>query len=191
MSIVKPVVELAHEYLARAVRPGDVVIDATAGNGWDTLKLASLVGPGGKVWAFDIQSAALAATKDRLAQAGLLDRVTLIGDNHCNLNKYVTSGVRAVVFNLGYLPGSSHDIATNPVDTLCGVEQSLSLLVDGGIVLITVYWGHAQGVAEKEALGEFLRRPALKSWQALCLSIPNREKSPFIILLEKKEEEKE
>lgn len=39
---------------------GDTVIDATAGNGHDTVFLAQLVGRQGRVWAFDVQSSALA-----------------------------------------------------------------------------------------------------------------------------------
>ena len=44
---------LARDVLERAVQPGDTVIDATMGNGHDTLMLCEAVGPEGRVYAFD------------------------------------------------------------------------------------------------------------------------------------------
>lgn len=40
---------------AQVLRPGDVAVDATAGNGHDTLFLAQAVGPSGTVYAIDVQ----------------------------------------------------------------------------------------------------------------------------------------
>ena len=37
MAVVKSIVELSHDYLAQVLKPGDNVIDATAGNGADTI----------------------------------------------------------------------------------------------------------------------------------------------------------
>ena len=48
---------LAADYVRRAVRPGDRVVDATMGNGKDTAFLAELVGEDGHVTAFDVQEA--------------------------------------------------------------------------------------------------------------------------------------
>lgn len=45
----------AHHAWTQFVVLGDTVVDATCGNGYDTLFLASLVGPHGRVFAFDIQ----------------------------------------------------------------------------------------------------------------------------------------
>ena len=50
---------LARDVLERAVRPGDTVVDATMGNGHDTLMLCEAVGPAGRVYAFDIQQDAV------------------------------------------------------------------------------------------------------------------------------------
>ena len=46
---------LARDVLSRAIQPGDRVIDATMGNGHDTLYLCEAVGPEGHVYAFDVQ----------------------------------------------------------------------------------------------------------------------------------------
>ena len=58
---------LARDALLQAVNAGDTVVDATMGNGHDTLFLAELVGPEGHVCAFDIQESALESTRALLA----------------------------------------------------------------------------------------------------------------------------
>ena len=59
---------LAREVILRAVRPGDTAVDATMGNGHDTLMLCDAVGAGGRVYAFDVQEQALAETEKRLRE---------------------------------------------------------------------------------------------------------------------------
>lgn len=51
--------EAAKAAWASLVSPGDTVVDATCGNGHDTLALARLVGPHGCVIALDIQVSAV------------------------------------------------------------------------------------------------------------------------------------
>ena len=63
--------EYVHLCLEKRLRSGDCVLDATAGNGYDTLKAAQLVQPEGQVIALDIQEAAIKATEKKLTQAGL------------------------------------------------------------------------------------------------------------------------
>jgi len=49
------VLQYAQQLLKATVEEGDTVVDATAGNGHDTLFLAQLVGDSGQVYAFDVQ----------------------------------------------------------------------------------------------------------------------------------------
>ena len=53
---------------------GAFVIDATVGNGYDTVYLAGKVGETGREYGFDVQMEAIGATRARLNEAGLLDR---------------------------------------------------------------------------------------------------------------------
>ncbi|MDE7036251.1 MAG: SAM-dependent methyltransferase, partial [Eubacteriales bacterium] len=78
---------LAHEFLRRSVRPGDVCVDATAGRGRDTALLCRLAGADGRVLAFDVQSEAVRQTRALLAQEGLRAEVYL--DSHANLLRYL------------------------------------------------------------------------------------------------------
>ncbi|MEE0510960.1 MAG: methyltransferase domain-containing protein, partial [Peptococcaceae bacterium] len=64
-------ISLVQRYWQVYIQPGAFCIDATAGRGHDTETLCRLVGPNGRVLAFDIQLEAVAATKERLAKAGL------------------------------------------------------------------------------------------------------------------------
>lgn len=102
---------VAHAAARRAASVAEgrcgIFVDATAGNGHDTVFLAELAGRTGHVYAFDVQTAALGATRNRLEAAGLADRVTLIHAGHENLAGLVPEcTVTAILFNLGFLPGS-------------------------------------------------------------------------------------
>ena len=143
---------LAAECMERVIQPGDTVIDATMGNGHDTEKLAALVGEGGHVYAFDVQEQAVACTRERLQNAGLLPRATLILDSHAEMARYVKAPVRAVIFNLGWLPGGDKSVTTRLDSTLRAVNAALDLLLPMGVLILCVYPGHAEGKREREAL---------------------------------------
>ena len=147
---------LARDTLRVAVRPGDRVIDATMGNGHDTCFLCELVGPGGRVYAFDIQPQAVENTEKRLREAGLRDRVQLFLEGHENLAERVSEPVRAAVFNLGWLPGGDHRVTTRWETTRKALQGALGLLAPGGILLVCAYPGHAEGDRERKELIGFL-----------------------------------
>lgn len=93
---------LSHDFIDSLLQEGDIAVDATAGNGHDTLYLAQKVGERGHVYAFDVQQAALDSTKERLAENGIPEgRVTLILSGHERMADYVKEPVRCVLFNLG------------------------------------------------------------------------------------------
>ena len=143
-------VALSHLFLRERVRSGDTVLDATCGNGNDTLLLAQLVGESGRVWAFDIQREALDNTACLLDSAGCRGRVELLAAGHERIAELVTAPLRAVVFNLGYLPGGDKGCVTRPGTTVAALEQAVELLLPGGYLLVVVYTGHP-GAAEEEA----------------------------------------
>lgn len=144
--------------LQRAITPGDVVIDATAGNGRDTVFLASCVGPAGTVYAFDIQEPALQATA--IATSDLAARVRLVHAGHHLMRNHVdpvdVGRVAAVVFNLGYLPGGDKTITTTSETTIAGVEQALTMLRPDGMLVVVCY-KHDHGQREYEALRVMLQ----------------------------------
>ncbi len=158
---------LAADVLRQTVRKGDTVVDATMGNGHDTEMLCRLVGPFGHVFGFDIQAQAVEHTRLRLHSEGLLDRATLFRLGHEHLSEVVTEPVRAIVFNLGWLPGGDHQITTRTETTLSAVNQAMDLLTPGGVLVICVYPGHEEGNREKQALEEYLRTVAPQRFNIL------------------------
>ena len=145
-------VPLSHLFLRNFLREGHTAVDATCGNGHDTLLLGRLVGVSGHVWGFDIQEPAIAETLSRLAEAGLSSRATLIQTGHEVMVQHVTGPVQVVLFNLGYRPGGDRSIITRPDTTVAALGQSLALLAAGGIVLVTVYPGHGGGTEEQSTV---------------------------------------
>jgi tRNA1(Val) A37 N6-methylase TrmN6 len=166
-----PLTEIAHEAWADRLRPGSCVLDATAGNGFDTLFLARHVGPEGRVFAVDIQASAVTATRTALTQAGLSDRAEIRQGDHTQLGVIFPDlhkgQLDLVCFNLGYLPGGDHSITTKAESTLAGLEACLDLLSDNGALSVIAYRGHPGAVDEHAATaGFFSTLPA--PWRCLC-----------------------
>lgn len=185
--VVPSAVEISHFFLKKVVCTGDIVVDATAGNGHDTLFLAQLVGESGTVYAFDVQAVAIEKTKNRLQAVGLLERVRLINSDHQGMEQYISSPVKAVIFNLGYLPGGDHEIVTLPTSTCKAIDVSRNLLMPGGIICLVVYWGHHQGEKESEAICSYVSQLPQTDWDVMKLSFPNKvNRPPYVIVLQKK-----
>ncbi|HKJ87699.1 MAG TPA: class I SAM-dependent methyltransferase [Gammaproteobacteria bacterium] len=152
----------SHEAVRACLFPGALAVDATVGNGHDTLFLARAVGSGGRVEGLDIQASALTAARERLEQAGALDRVRLHQGGHEALLRILPEAargrVRAVMFNLGYLPGGDKGVVTRPDSTLAGLEAAAGLLAPGGRIAVVGYPGHPGGAEECEAVSEWARK---------------------------------
>jgi len=179
-------VPMTHFFLQQRLSQGDRAIDATCGNGQDTLLLAQLVGSEGKVWAFDIQKQALEKTRERLEAEDLMSRVSLIHASHARMADFVGEPVKAIVFNLGYLPTGSQEIKTSAESTLTALEQGQKLLLPSGIILIAVYTGHEGGCEEWSTVqcwAEALSPHKFNVWQSRQLN--RSEKAPFLVLVEK------
>ncbi len=78
-------------FITEQVQPGDICIDATMGNGNDTLLLSSFCKETGHVFAFDIQEQALDHTRQRLMDADVTQNYTLLLESHTNIEHYVRS----------------------------------------------------------------------------------------------------
>lgn len=179
-------VPLSHLFLHDFVRDGHCAVDATCGNGHDTLLLARLVGGTGHVWGFDIQQQAIIETGRKLAKADLQDRVTLLQSGHEELTEHVKKPVQAVLFNLGYRPGGDRTIITRPDTTGSALEQSLQLLAAGGIVLVTVYPGHDGGPEERslvETWAAGLDPRAFHCWRMAQANVTAG--APYLLLVQK------
>jgi hypothetical protein len=179
-------VHLSHFFLGERVEPGSRVVDATCGNGRDTLFLARLVGPSGKVWAFDLQEKALANTRALLDKAGCLAQTELVAAGHEHLAEFVGEPLKAALFNLGYLPGGDRSFVTRPENTLVALNHAEHLLLRGGIITACVYTGHPGGIEEGEAVEKWascLAPATFNVWISRQLNRPSS--APYVVLVEK------
>jgi 16S rRNA C1402 N4-methylase RsmH len=145
--------ELAQQLLRPCLKPGGWAVDATAGNGHDTLFLAQQVGPGGRVFAFDVQAAAVVATQQMTAEH---PHVSVIHAGHERMAQHLPTEAKgrlaAVMFNLGYLPGADKSMITQTETTLSALAQALDYLQPSGMLTIILYPGHSGGAEEAQAV---------------------------------------
>lgn len=151
---------LAHEFIATHVQEGDVAVDATVGNGHDTLFLAGRVGVAGLVYGFDIQPRALHAARARLRAVNQEARLRLLLAGHETMREHIEAPhqgrIAAAMFNLGYLPGGDKQVMTLATTTLTALDAALELLAPGGGLSILAYPGHPGGEAEYLAVARWL-----------------------------------
>ena len=181
------VTDLNKVILEDVINEGDIVIDATMGNGYDTKYLAEKVGENGLVYSFDVQEEAIKSTKKRLEKAELIDRVNLILDGHQNMDRYVNEEVSCVMFNLGYLPRAKHQVITKPETTLEAIKKSLELLKPNGIVSIAIYTGHEGGMEECDEVFGYVSKLDQSEYSVLNCNFVNQiNHPPRLIMIEKK-----
>jgi 16S rRNA C1402 N4-methylase RsmH len=188
--MLKGILNFAHHLLKDSVMDGDTVIDATCGNGNDTVFLSELVGKGGSVLAFDIQSQAITATKEVLSKTGQ-DNVSLIQDSHENIIDYLpdtmNKKIGGAIFNLGYLPKGDKSIITNGYSTIIALDTILNHLKKDGLIVIVVYHGHEGGEREKDALLKHVIHLDQKKFHVLQYGFINQKNNPpFIIAIQKR-----
>lgn len=178
--------EISHMLLSQFLKGGEWVVDATAGNGNDTLFLAEKVGPGGRVFAFDLQAEALAQSQQIIEKHGYDQRVTFIHGGHEHLTKHINQPVRAIIYNLGYLPGGDKSIVTRVETTLQSLRQGLDLLEEGGIISLTLYRGHPGGQEEAAQVEELLQSLSSPPWQIMTWQKLNgSSNSPVLVIVHK------
>lgn len=180
------VLEVARKLIRERVAASETVIDATMGNGNDTLFLAQHTEGIGRVIAYDIQPQAIEKTKARLEREGVSASVDLRLASHEAMAE-LSERVAAIMFNLGYLSGGNKDITTQSDSTLRAIEAGLSLLRPGGIMTIIVYWGHDAGKIEKEAVENYCELLDQTNYLVLKYQYLNQQnQAPFLLAIERR-----
>ena len=180
---MKRPLEMAHDFLAQVINKEDIVVDATRGNGNDTLFLAKLAK---QVYSFDIQKQALEKTSQRLQEAGLTN-VELLLQGHETVDQFVRE-VKAAIFNLGYLPSADKSIITQPQTTLEALDKLCHMLVKGGRIAIMIYYGHEGGDIERDAVMDFVSQLPQQEYTATIYRTLNQiNNPPFLVMIEKLE----
>lgn len=176
--------------LETVIQPGDTSVDATMGNGLDTLFLAKLVGKQGKVLAYDIQEKALRKTEERLQKEGYFEQVRFFLKGHQDIEEDLRSlpaPISAAMFNLGYLPGGNKDIVTTPQSTIKALLGIRPYLKAGGLITLVIYSGHEQGKTEREALLTEVSSWDQTEYQVLQYQFINQKNDPpLLVAIQKK-----
>lgn len=168
-----------HEIIRSQAKAGSFYIDATMGNGQDTLFLCELAGRTGHVLAFDVQEEAICTTRTLLDKKGVLDRAELILDGHEHMDTYSEENSADVIcFNFGYLPGGDHKIATMADTSVTAIEKGLRILRPGGMMSLCIYSGGDTGFEEKEAILAYLKKISSREYTVIVNEYYNRENNP-------------
>lgn len=189
------------------IEPGDLVIDATLGNGNDAEFLYSCVKEEGVVIGLDIQQEAIKNSLNLFKDIIDLESISLDMDDLKKVNLWLFSHERidalklpknpkVIVFNLGYLPGSAQEenhgskelkISTKTETTLKALCNSCDLLQKKGVLSIVTYPGHGEGQREHEAVMSWLKGLQAKEFEVLTITQTNRSiKTPVQHLVMKK-----
>ena len=140
------------------LKENDIVIDATTGNGKDSLFLLNIV-KSGYLFGFDIQKDAINNTNNLLKES--FNNYTLYNTGHENmytLLKEHTGKISLIVFNLGFLPKGDKGITTQYKTTIKAIKDSFKLLNKKGHIVVTIYPGHDEGLKESKKIKEFLKK---------------------------------
>lgn len=189
-----------HNLMRQWLQAGDIVVDATAGNGKDTLFLANQVGQEGIVVGFDIQPSALANCYDYLTAAQIPNRIYrqtgidpknpgiyLIEADHAELSRWIPCQVKALMYNLGYLPTGDKQITTTAQSSIASIEAGLGLLQHNGYLSIISYPGHSAGEVEHQAVKRLLQQLNSDQFEVLSIIQTNRSaQTPQLHIIKKR-----
>jgi len=198
MSSLACIVTWSQELACEVLKPGDLAVDLTAGKGRDTLALARAVGHCGQVVSFDKQAVALERTCELLQDHGYPvnnwandreippgSQIVLVHACHSSLGKMLQRRPKAIMANLGYLPGGDHALITSPESTLPALTQSLGLLSVGGRLAVTIYPAHPGGTKEAHLVDDLFFSLPREMWLVLLLRVANRCEAPYLLVAER------
>jgi hypothetical protein len=180
-------VNTAHDLIRGILHPGDIAIDATVGNGHDTLYLAEQVGPSGHVYGFDIQQAAIDSTRNKFhSPIGL----TLIHASHADMSERIPAQfhgkINAIMFNLGYLPGGDKSIITLTDSTLTALTIAARILADNGIITLLAYPGHQGGDMETDQVNKWCEQLDTRQFEVSTVySTEHKDTAPRLFVIRK------
>jgi len=177
------VIRLAQQLLLPKVANARCIVDATAGNGKDTLFLAKNSPSHARLYAFDIQQSAIEVARKGLLEQQLDDKVQWILDSHANSRLYVKEHIDVAMFNLGYLPGNSHETMTKATSTIEAVSNIVEDLSIGGIISIVAYPGHPHGQEEHQAVRSYLMGLPQQCFTVVCMDMINHSHCPPVLYL--------
>ena len=184
-------IPLAHTMWSQVIRKGDIIIDATCGRGNDSLFLSkiALSETTGLLYCLDIQAGAINETKERLTSfhgPELVSQRTrfILGSHEIFPSEINPESVSAIVYNLGYFPGSHKEgeerLTTKTESTIKSFENALPLLKIGGVLTATAYRGHKEGIIETDACQNYFSNLNQTKWRVFSHTPINTVKGAIL-----------
>lgn len=150
-------------------------VDATAGNGFDTIFLCKL-SKDNFVYAFDIQEKAVNNTEKLLKQNNCINYKVIL-DSHENIDNYIEENIDVCLFNLGYLPQSDKIVKTNYVSTIKAIDIVINKLSLCGKIFICAYRLHDEGYESCKVLN-YISKLDNNKYNVLKISLLNKNNMP-------------
>ena len=185
-------VNAAHNLIRDVLHTGAIAVDATVGNGHDTLFLVEQVSPSGRVFGFDIQLAAIESTRAKVGShcnvSQLPDRLTLIQASHADMSDKIPAhyhgNISAIMFNLGYLPGGDKSIITRTDSTVTALNSASRILSSNGIITVLAYPGHQGGDLETDQVKNWCEQLDEDQFKiSIIYSSENKESAPKLFAI--------
>lgn len=160
MNLTQKAKDILSDFLKSINAP--ILIDATCGNGFDTLFLAQNAKSEGKVFAFDIQKSAILQTSKLLKENNLLDKVDIFEISHAHLKEKIPSEffgkINVAMFNLGWLPKSDKTVITKPESTIKALQELSEIIDKANLISLLAYPAHDGGKSELDCVSEYLAK---------------------------------
>lgn len=180
------ILSFAKSVLCEVLQPGCIGVDATVGNGYDTVFLSEKAGADGHVFGFDVQEQAVKQTEERLNEECRPQNWTIFHSGHENMLELIPSEfhgrVNVVMFNLGFLPGSDKTVITKSETTLTAIKSSLEILAKGGMLCIAIYAGHPGGDEEDVAVRDYCKSLDYHTYRVIQSEMVNKPGHPIRLL---------
>jgi len=186
-----PHLKISHEYWKKFLKENHKVVDATCGNGYDSLFLLNiLIKPlNGLLYCFDIQKQAIENTYrllEKNSNPQFLEKITFFNESHEDFSKFIKSPINLFIYNLGYLPKGDKTITTKKESTVNSIKSAIQLLAENAAISIVSYPGHKEGAEEEKELIEFFTSLD-KTFFSVCYhKWLNKEKAPSFFWIERK-----
>lgn len=183
MSIVKfNYKEIVDQVLEELNFKKAVCVDATCGNGHDSLNIMKRMDDDGFLYCIDIQEIAIERTDKLLHESGF-NNFKVIKKSHDEVADDIEGSIRLAIFNLGYLPGSDKKIVTNYKTTIRAIDVFLNKLDKDGVIIVVSYLGHEGSKEERENLDKYLKNLSQKDYLVEKRQFYNQINNPPIVYL--------
>lgn len=180
------IIRLSHAVFQQVVEPGDVVVDATGGNGKDSLFLARLLQGRGRLVVYDIQQEALDRARNLFEKELSSQERMIITMKHCSHEYLQEEGAKLFHYNLGYLPCGDKQITTCKTSTIASLQKALQLVARSGVVSVVCYPGHEEGARELLCVEQLAVNLDPSNWDVCTHYSVNRKNAPRLFLFRRR-----